>query len=56
MLGGDVTKDTVEQLIAAIYSSSNSNYGYLDVLKCCAQLFYFACMRARSLGDSSVCA
>ena len=51
-----ITKYSVEQLITAIYSSSNSNYGYLDVSGYCAQLFYFSYMRARSLGDSSVCA
>ena len=41
-----ITKDSVVQLIAAIYSTSISNYGFLDDLEHRAQLFYLAvCMR-----------
>ena len=42
-----ITKYSVEQLITAIYSSSNSNDGYLDDSEYCAQLFYFSYMSAR---------
>ena len=37
-----ITKDSVVQLIAAIYSTSISNYGFLDDLEHLAQLFHLA--------------